>query len=412
MAEQGGNMVIQGAPKPASSDAATPAVAARAVLLVDDEAEVLRALHGVLTAAGYDVWLATAGKQALEAIMSRSYDVIVSDISMPGMSGIALLRSVRERDLDVPVILMTGQPTLETAMEAMSLGAVKYLAKPFSNAELVKAVERASRLHRISKIKRDSMKMLGANAAAAGDRAGLEVGLDGALASLWMAFQPIVVSETGRVFAHEALMRSSEPSLPHPGAILHAAERLGRLTDVGRRVRTLSAAAFASAPVDALLFVNLHTSDLLDEDLYSPDAPLSAIASRVVLEITERASLDEVKDVMARVARLRTMGFRVAIDDLGAGFAGLSSFVALEPEFVKLDISLVRDVHKSEIRQRLVGSLTATCAELGILVVAEGIECAEDRDSVRALGCNLLQGYFFARPGPAFPEIIGRVSEP
>ena len=122
-------------------------------------------------------------------------------------------------------------------------------------------------------------------------------------------------------------------------------------------MRSLCAEAFESAPGDALLFVNLHPRDLLDEELYEAGSPLTKIAERVVLEITERAAIDDVKDIQARVAVLRYHGFRIAIDDLGAGYAGLSSFVALEPEIVKLDMSLVRDVHRSDIRQRLIGSM-------------------------------------------------------
>ena len=85
-----------------------------------------------------------------------------------------------------------------------------------------------------------------------------------------------------------------------------------------------------------------------DHELFSPAAPLSRIASRVVLEITERASLDELGDVAPRLAQLRGLGFRIAIDDLGAGYAGLTSFAQLEPEVVKVDMSLVRGIDSSD----------------------------------------------------------------
>jgi EAL domain-containing protein (putative c-di-GMP-specific phosphodiesterase class I) len=222
---------------------------------------------------------------------------------------------------------------------------------------------------------------------------------------MWMAFQPILDMSVPGLLGYEALMRSEEGSMPHPGAVLTAAERTGRLLELGRRVRLLSAAAFAAAPASCLLFVNLHTRDLLDPELYDTRSGLAGIAGRVVLEITERASLDDVGDVLARVQRLRAMGFRIALDDLGAGYAGLSSFAALEPDFVKLDMSLVRDVHRSSIRQRLIGSITKLCTDLGMRVVAEGIETADERDAIRDLGCDLLQGHFFAKPGRAFPEL-------
>jgi EAL domain-containing protein (putative c-di-GMP-specific phosphodiesterase class I) len=218
-----------------------------------------------------------------------------------------------------------------------------------------------------------------------------------------MAYQPIVRAKEHTLFGHEALLRSTEPTLPHPGAIIDAAERLGRLPDLGRAIRASSAESVEPKPEAGLLFVNLHTRDLLDPTLTSPESPLSRIAKRVVLEITERASLHEIKDIPSRVAQLREMGFQVAIDDLGAGYAGLTSFALLEPEIVKLDMSLVRNVHKQSTKQKLIRSMTGLCKDMGMMVVAEGIETVEERDQLVELGCDLLQGYLFARPGQPFP---------
>ncbi|MGE3674202.1 MAG: EAL domain-containing protein, partial [Polyangiaceae bacterium] len=177
----------------------------------------------------------------------------------------------------------------------------------------------------------------------------------------------------------------------------------GRVDELSRTIR--ARAVSAMTPDSGLLFVNLHTTDLLDYELYEPDAPLSRMADRVVLEITERSSLDEVKDVKRRVAVLREMGFRIAVDDLGAGYAGLTSFALLEPDIVKLDMTLIRDVHQAPTKQKLIRSIAQLCADMGMLVVGEGVETREERDTLIELGCDLLQGYFIAKPGPAFPEL-------
>lgn len=150
------------------------------------------------------------------------------------------------------------------------------------------------------------------------------------------------------------------------------------------------------------LFVNLHSADLNDDDLFRLDSPLAAIGDRVVLEVTERASLDSVKNVEDRVKKLRAMGFGVAIDDLGAGYAGLNSFTQLEPEVAKLDMSLVRDIDSQVKKRSIVRSMKKLCDELGILVVAEGVETPAERDVLVELGCDLLQGYLFARPERGF----------
>jgi EAL domain-containing protein (putative c-di-GMP-specific phosphodiesterase class I) len=237
------------------------------------------------------------------------------------------------------------------------------------------------------------------------DSARLGAMLDRALSSLWIAYQPIVTAATGSLFGYEALLRTDDPELPDPGAVLDAAEALGRVYDVGCAVRDKAPEPMQSLPAPALLFVNLHPTDLTDEALTAPFAPLTRIAQRVVLEITERSSLALIDDIPARLAQLRELGFRIAIDDLGVGYSSLASFAKLEPEFVKLDMSLVRDVHKHPMKKKLVRSMTALCKDMGITVVAEGIEVIEEREVIVELGCDLLQGFLLAEPGRAFPEV-------
>ncbi len=375
------------------------------ILVVDDEPALLRAYTRALTRDGYEARGATDGVRAKELLAESRFDVIISDVCMPGMDGIELLRAVRRIDVDVPVILVTGAPTSRGAGEAVESGALLYLVKPVEFRALLQVVEHAIRLHRIARLKRDAMAHLGATDGMVGDRTGLEVRFESALASIWIAYQPIVSWKTREVYGYEALLRSNEPLLATPGAVIDAAERLGRLPQLGRTIRERVASRIDETPGDAAIFVNLHPHDLADETLFDPDSPLSRAASRVVLEITERASLEEFKDVTTRIADLRDLGFRIAIDDLGAGYAGLTSFAQLQPEVVKLDMSLVRDVHKEPVKRKLIAAMTSLCSEMGMLVVAEGIECIEERDTLVEAGCELMQGYLFAKPGRPFPGI-------
>lgn len=373
-----------------------------AVLVVDDDERLLRSLCRALGARGYAVTCASGGEDALVAVSSSRFDVIVSDIGMPGLDGVQLLRRLRDVDLVVPVVLLTGAPTVSTAAQAMEYGAFRYLTKPVEFEELVATLDKAVSYHRMARMKARAAEALG-TVASPGDRAGLEVSFERALDTLWMAFQPIVDVKGRRVFGHEALMRSREPSLPHPGAILDAAERLDMLDVLGRTVREHAAAPAMADAGCGVLFVNLHVHDLSDPTLTSPDAGLSRIADRVVLEITERAALDGVSDVRGKLAELRNMGFRIAVDDLGAGYAGLTSFALLEPEVVKLDMTLVRNIDTNPTKQKIVQSMTSLSQDMGMLVVAEGVETEAERDTLMALGCDLLQGFLFAKPSPPFP---------
>lgn len=372
------------------------------VLVVDDEPALLRAIARNLESAGHTVEKANNGREAVALLADRSFDVIVTDIAMPDMNGIQLLCAARERDLDVPVVLMTGAPTVETSIRAIEYGALRYLVKPFEERVLREVVDDAVRLHEIARLKRQALELVGEVGKRIGDLAGLGKSLDRAIAGLWMAYQPIVSISEGKAYAYEALLRSHEPSLPHPGAILEAAERLGRLPELGRAIRAHVATSVAAAPAE-LVFVNLHPLDLLDEDLYASSAPLARVAERVVLEITERAALDGVKDATSRIAALRKLGFRVALDDLGAGYAGLTSFAQLEPDVVKFDMSLVAGIHLNPKKKALVESMARLFAEMDIRVIAEGVEDAREREVLTQIGCDLLQGYLFAKPAPPFP---------
>ena len=371
------------------------------VLVVDDNHSLLRATQTVFERQGWKVMTAIDGHDAREKLRGSSFDVIVSDIHMPGFDGLEFLRIVREQDLDVPVILMTGNPSVESSIRALEYGAFRYLVKPVANEKLIEVARQADNLHKLGRIKQQAMKLSGSGEHRLREGAALEIRFARSLELAWMAFQPIVSIGKRSVFGSEALLRSDDPIMNNPGQILDAAERLKRVTDVGRMVRAKVTAAARAREPESIYFVNLHAADLNDDELYSPTAPLSRLANRVVLEVTERSSLYDVKDVTARVAKLKAMGFRIAVDDLGAGYAGLTSFTLLEPEFAKLDMSLIRGIDSDPKRQCIVRSMKRLCDELGIAVVAEGIETPGERDMLIALGCDLLQGYLFAKPARA-----------
>lgn len=373
------------------------------VLLVDDSTAVASALARQLARAGFRAEACSDARSALARLDRGDVWVVVSDISMPEMDGIQLLRSIRERHEDLPVVLMTGTPDVSSAAGAVDFGAFRYLTKPIEINDLIATVRRAAEAHQLAVAQRQALAAAAAQNADAVNRAQLGKCFDRSLSALWMAYQPIV-SVDGALFGYEALLRSDETSLPHPGAILAAAERLDALPQLGRAVRQRVAHDVAGVDADWRVFVNLHPSDLVALDALEEHAGLQDLAPRVVLEITERAAIGSVEEAMSRVTALRRRGYSIAVDDLGAGYSGLSSVVHLEPDYVKLDISLVRDAHKIPLKERLLRSIIGACKDLGITVVAEGIESEGERDALVELGCDLLQGFHFGKPSKPFIE--------
>ena len=374
------------------------------VLVVDDDIAIRRVCARVLGGEGWAVTLADDGRKAIAELESspQPYDCVLSDVNMPELDGFELVQAVRKRDDDIPVLLMTGDPSLDGAVRAIDYGAVSYITKPFSQEALATAVARAARRHGVTRMRRRADSFM--RALLGSDPEAIESRFARAIESSWMAFQPIIDVHRKKIFAYEALLRTDEESLRRTDIFIATAERLDKIHLLGRTVRSHVARAAADAPGDALLFVNVHGLELTDEALFSEDSPLAKLAPRVVLEIPERTGLDPAAGP-TRVAMLRKLGYRIAVDDLGAGYAALGALATLEPEIVKLDMSLVRDIDRHPTKRRVVAAIANLVVELGGRVVAEGVETDAERQACIDSGIDLLQGYLFAKPARAFQPV-------
>jgi len=368
------------------------------ILVVDDTPALAELCAEQLQWAGYAVETVSRAREALSTLEAGEFDAVMSDIQMPDMSGIELLQQVRERYPCIPVVLMTGAATVETAAQAVKLGALQYLEKPVPETDLLAAADRAVRMRRVLVAKRDFLNNhVRASDRPTWDRTGLEERFDRALASLSLVYQPIMDAHDGRIYGREALVRTVGDAFARPEALFEGAGQLGRVADVGRAVRAATADWLVkNGP--ATVFVNLHPEELDDPALYDPGQPLSSHASTVILEITERADLGEVPDAQRRARSLRGLGYRIAVDNLGAGHTGLDSITTLEPHIVKLDGSLMERCDQEQVKRKLIGAATSFCHDSGILVVAEGIETEGERAVGVAEGCDLLQGFLLGRP--------------
>ncbi len=389
--------------RPASSQPGELVTGGR-VLVVDDADEMRRVLTSILERYDFEVLSAPDGVQACTLLNEEQLDVVVSDIRMPNMDGVALLKAAKEIDPDLPVILVTGAPELDSAIQAVELGAFHYLTKPFKTETLINIVERAFRISRLARMRRQAAWLTGVGASF-DERTELQNRFERVLEGMQVAYQPLVDVTLQQVFGYEALMRSNISELAKPPAMLEIAEQLGCLHELGRAVRRAVTDSVPPPRSGHTLFVNVHPQELADDELADPNSPLAAHASRVVLEVTEHASLDNVSRLADRITRLRALGYRIAVDDLGAGYASLNSFAQLQPDFVKLDMALVQQAPADPMRRRLIRSMIRLCEDMGIDVVGEGVETAKQRDTLQNLGCDIMQGFFFARPGPAFPEV-------
>jgi EAL domain-containing protein (putative c-di-GMP-specific phosphodiesterase class I) len=379
-------------------------VATRA-LLIEPEAAQRAEYARALTGHGISVAAVGSSETALEVLALASTDVVISEIGTGFPGGTSLLGAIRDRDPDLPVILMTSAPDLDTAMLAVNLGAYRYLVKPVRATELVDLIRRAALLRSFSQLRHEAVAAVETEDPT---RHSLGERFDAALRTVWMAYQPIVDVEQRELIGVEALLRVDSHGFVSPEQLIMAAIRLERTRKLGRAVRARVARDAPRLPDAADIYVNLMPQDLLDPALFEPTASLSRLAPRVVLELTERSSLEAIPELTRRVSQLRTMGFRIALDDLGMGYSGLASLTQLEPEIVKLDRSLIHGVHESARRRAVVGSMVALCRSLDITVIGEGVEREAEAEALRSLDVGQLQGYLIGAPKRdfAWPRMV------
>jgi EAL domain-containing protein (putative c-di-GMP-specific phosphodiesterase class I) len=213
-----------------------------------------------------------------------------------------------------------------------------------------------------------------------------------------MAYQPVVRASTSGLYAYEALVRSDDAAFTGALDLIRHAERLSAIDVLDDRIRELIADDLEQITSSANVLVNVHPRSLLEEKLYAEDGPLRRFSHRVIFEITERQGLEAIPDLKQRVSRLRRAGYRIAVDDLGSGYSGLSTFAQLVPDFVKFDMDLIRGIDGSLTKAKLLQSIASLCHDLKILTIAEGIETVAERRRVTDLGCDLLQGFQIGRP--------------
>jgi EAL domain-containing protein (putative c-di-GMP-specific phosphodiesterase class I) len=214
------------------------------------------------------------------------------------------------------------------------------------------------------------------------------------------AFQPIVDVTRGKPYAYEALIRG--PAGESAQTVLSSVPAPLRYHfDQAIRERAFSAAN--SVGLSTRLSVNCLPNALLRHDRNIQRTVEAADAngipmSDVVFEIVEDEHIDDRKALSEVFDAYRHLGFKTALDDFGAGYASLSLLADFQPDIVKIDIALVKDVDRDATRQHIVRGALSMCRELGVEIIAEGVETAGERDFFESEGVSLMQGYLFARP--------------
>lgn len=379
------------------------------ILVVDDNAANVALLEALLSRAGIAAIDSTTDpRDGLTRLSEMDFDLVLLDLHMPRIDGYQVLTELRQKAAGeyLPVLVVTADATDEAAQRALSLGASDFVTKPFDTTEVLLRVRNLLEtryLHRTIRLHNAWLKdqLSGYQEHERSEKETLQLQRSTILevigsGGIRIVYQPVVETASGKTVGVEALSRFPDPPgvTPDMWFAKAASAGVGPALEVAAIKAALSACA--SLPPDVFLAVNVSPATLLSPELAGvwQDGHMP----RVVLELTEHAAVEDYDAIAGVITDLRRCGVRLAVDDMGAGYASFRHLLALNPDIVKLDIYLTRGVDRDPSRRALATALASFARDTGRRIIAEGVETASEFDALRELGIAWAQGYHIARP--------------
>jgi EAL domain-containing protein (putative c-di-GMP-specific phosphodiesterase class I) len=358
----------------------------------------VRQLHGV-----------TDSREAVEVWLQVRPDLVLLDLQMPHLDGFEVMAALRAAAPDgqfVPILVLTADTTPTTRDRALSAGANDFLTKPFDRTEVVLRVRNLLQTGSLyAAVQRHNATLTAElerhadqERRLAAEHRELTAAIDTVLTGgrLSMVFQPIVDLARSRLVGLEALARfAGDPPRP-PNEWFEDAGRVDRSVDLEIAAIAAALQELDQLPAEVFLSVNASPATAMSPQL---ERLLDRFTGqRIVLELTEHSPVDDYDALLAALGELRRRGIRIAVDDTGAGYAGLQHLLRVRPEVVKLDVALTRGIDVDPARRALATGLVAFAREMGSAIIAEGIETAAELETLRGLEIGWGQGYHLARP--------------
>lgn len=365
------------------------------VLVIEDELPLVEMLSLILETRGYKVELASNGHDALEKIRGP-IDLIILDLLLPDMEGVEVCHYLKQSELtrNIPIIILSSNHCrVDQKVQCFQLGADDFITKPFDNEELFarmySLLRRRSLLPEMEA--KEKFELL----------RDLRIVVDQERVEPY--FQPVyTINPTFKLLGIEVLSRPNIIGvLKDPEMLFHAALHLGFYYELETLVWRKALRILGSLGYKEDVFLNcspylvednnfLQVHKIFDESLISP--------KNIFLELTERSTISQYKLFYERLTEYRRHGFKVAIDDVGSGYASLESIIETRPEVVKIDRHIVHGITSDPYKHSVVKFIVSFCHEHDIICVAEGVETKEELYLLKELGVDACQGYYLCKP--------------
>jgi EAL domain-containing protein (putative c-di-GMP-specific phosphodiesterase class I)/AmiR/NasT family two-component response regulator len=377
--------------------------AGMSVLVLDDNLADAGLLQQLLIRQGLErVYTETDSWKVPRLLAKYKPDLVLLGLRTPPGVGFEVLAQIQKFAAGgyLPVMVLTADTTADSRNRALVEGAQDFLTKPVDATEVVL---RIANLLQTRQLYATLRYLTTVQTQPGGERAEAVARIEGVLRdkTLTQVYQPIKDLKTGATIGHEALSRFPDPSLGSPARWFADASDVGLGVDLEWLAATKAVAYFDTAPSNMFLTVNMSSATvmhLVKNELCPP-----ALWPRIVIELTEQVPVEDYPALERALAPLRAQGARLSADDLGSGYGGFRHLLRLQPDIIKLDISLISGIHRNHEQQALTRALLAFAYEVGAEVIAEGIEEPAERDTLRDLGVPWGQGYLIGHPAPLRP---------
>lgn len=371
------------------------------ILVLDDESFMLKLLSRILSNLGFTtVTLCDSGRAALERIAETGPNLILLDLNMPEMDGIEFVRHLVERHYAGSLILISGEDermlqTAEKLVQAHRISILGHVHKP------VKPDELSALLEKWTPPSTNALGPVKKTYSADELRIAIENG------QLINYYQPKVAVASGDVVGVETLVRWRHPTdgIIFPDQFIGIAEAAGLIDDLTRAVfagAMTQAKVWQEAQLPLRIAVNVSMDNLASLNFLNFVTELTTKAGiapqNVVLEVTETRLMQDTRAPLEILTRLRLKRFRLSIDDFGTGHSSLAQLRDIPFDELKIDQSFVHRAWADETLRAMYDASLSLARQLGMEVVAEGVEDRNDWDLLRSTGCDLAQGMFMSRP--------------
>ena len=363
------------------------------LLLIDDDQDFLSTMQFFFESVNFKVVAALGPQEGLEKARLKP-DLILLDVSMPGMDGFQVCKYLKEDEVTkhIPIIMLTLRAETLDKVTAFDLGVSDYMGKFFSFDEMlvrVKAVLRETSSKNIGRATEEKNKKI------------LELRNILDKKEVRILYQSIIDLSTKAPIGYEAFSRGPEGTfLESPINLFNFASEADMLFELDTLCRDLSVKNATFLKREEMLFLNADpvvvSTSHFQELGFLKDSKIAP--GQICIEITERTYIKNFPMLSRDLKLMRSMGVKMAIDDVGEGYSSLNAVAELKPEFIKVDINITRNIDTDNVKYNLVRLIASLAESIGSHLIAEGIETEAEYEKLLSLGVEYGQGYLFMRP--------------